>query len=181
VPDLALKKEPANVSLQKIASYACRNYRRVRKVATSQELPVDESTNQAAASMIEEYKWRPYQKPVSTDEVRETPQQTAMDILPEKRVLFLGGHANMVKKLRQRFPSWEFLTDDELGSWTGSDCDVIFFWSNHCSHLIYEYVNARKNKNTPYLYVTATNINRLINEMADLYKSYLAKQAVGAC
>lgn len=174
VPDLAWKKEPANISLQKIANFACRNFRRVRKVARA-ELPVNKETNEQVASMIEAYRWRPYQKPVA--EAQEVKQEEAMDILPRKRVLFLGGHANMVKRLRQVFPDWDFLTDDEFNSWTGSGCDVIFFWTNHCSHSIWEYVECRKEKRTPYLYVTATNINRLIAEMAEKYKAYMEKQA----
>ncbi len=119
--------------------------------------------------------WRPYEK--SALPVEEIAQEGAMDILPRKRVLFLGGHANMVKKLRQLFPDWDFLTDDELGSWTGSECEVIFFWSAHCSHLVWQYVNARKGKDTPYLYVTATNIDRLVSEMAGKYQDYRKKQA----
>lgn len=82
----------------------------------------------------------------------------------------------MVKKLRQYFPDWDFLTDDELGSWTGGECDVIFFWANHSSHKIWQYVQVRKGKDTPFLYVTATNINRLIAEMEAKYVDYLAKQ-----
>lgn len=174
VPDLAWKKEPANISLQKIANYACRSFRRVRKVAHA-ELPVNKETNEQVASMIETYRWRPYQKPAIEEQVAQ--QEEAMDILPRKRILFLGGHANMVKRLRQVFPDWDFLTDDEFNSWTGASCEVIFFWTNHCSHSIWEYVESRKEKNTPYLYVTATNISRLIAEMAEKYKAYMEKQA----
>ena len=175
VPGLALKQEAANISLQKIASFACRNYRRVRKVAEVQ-LPVDEKTNEQVSSMIEEYKWRPYQKPAPV--VQEEPAVLTSDILPRKRVLFLGGHANMVKKLRQEFPDWAYLTDDELGNWNGGECDVIFFWSNHSSHPMWNYVTVRKRKETPYLYVKSTNINRLIAEMTEKYANYLEKQAV---
>lgn len=175
VPELALKKEAANVSLQKLVSFACRNYHTVRKVKSA-ELPVDEETNREVESLIEAYKWRPYQKVVPAEPVAEP--KTAMEILPTKKILFLGGHANMVKKLRQYFPGWDFLTDDELGNWTGGECEVIFFWTAHCSHLIQQYVNARKSKDTPYIYVTATNIDRLISEMATKYKNRKAGEKV---
>lgn len=178
IPNLDRRRDTANISLQKIVSHACMNYHRVRKVAQP-ELPVDEETKQTVVSMMEEYKWRPYQKTAVLEPVPEP--ETAVDILPKKRVLFLGGHANMVKKLRQIFTGWDFLTDDELGSWTGGDCEVIFFWTAHCSHLIQHYVDARKRKETPYLYVTATNIDRLITEMAQKYKSFLSKQRTAAC
>lgn len=170
VPDLDLKGEAANISLQKIADHACRNHRRIRK-DSSAELPVDEETQQEVVSMAEEYRWIPYRKPDPAEPVVET--ETAMEILPKKKVLFLGGHANMVKKLRQHFPQWDFLTDDELGCWTGGECDVVFFWYKHCSHLLQQYVNARKSRTTPYIYVTATNIGRLISEMAQKYKEYV--------
>ena len=32
----------------------------------------------------------------------------------EKGILFLGGHPNMTKKLRQQFPKWTFVSDDQL-------------------------------------------------------------------
>lgn len=175
VPGLERKKEAANISLQKVATHVCRNIKQVQKCASA-ELPMDEDTKEPVASMIEEYQWRPYQKVIVPEVVAE-PEQ-AMEILPEKRILFLGGHANMVKKLRQIFPGWDFLTDDELGSWTGGECEVIFFWSKHCSHSLQHYVDVRKSKDTPYIYVTATNIDRLISEMALKYKSYKSKLTV---
>ena len=174
VPGLDRKKDAANTTMQKLVNYACRNYHRVRKIGNAQ-LPVDEETQEPVASLFEEYQWRPYQKVAAAEPALE-PEQ-AVDILPDRKILFLGGHANMVKKLRQYFPNWSFLTDDELGNWTGGECEAIFFWSKHCSHKIMQYVNVRKNKETAYIYVTATNIDRLIGEMAQKYKAHKAKQA----
>ena len=173
VPGVDRSKEAANVTMQKLVDYVCQTYCQPYKPTTT-ELPVDQETQTAVASMLQQYQWRPYQKPVSVSE--EALTENAMDILPQKNILFLGGHANMVKKLRQTFPGWTFLTDDELGSWTGGDCEVIFFWSKHCSHKVMQYVNARKSKQTPYIYVVSTNIERLINEMAQKYKDNATKR-----
>lgn len=173
IPNIDRKRDAGNITLQKIANYACRHYHQVRKIVQA-ELPVNAETQEPVASLFQEYQWRPYQKAAV---VAPPPApETALDILPAKKILFLGGHANMVKKLRQIFPDWSFLTDDELGCWTGGECEVIFFWSKHCSHLIQQYVNARKSKNAPYIYVTATNIDRLISEMAQKYSAYKASK-----
>lgn len=175
VPALDMAKDAPNVSLQKIIYHVNRTHRKIRKLGMA-EIPLDENTNEPVASMADEYAWVPYCTVTSVADEMQTEAEEKC-VLPSKRVLFLGGHINMVKKLRQIFPGWQFLTDDELSNWTGNECDVIFFWTKHCSHLVMQYVNARKDKNTPYIYVTATNINRLISEMNVRYKQYLAAHA----
>ena len=46
--------------------------------------------------------------------------------LPEKGILFLGGHPNMTKKLRQQFPKWTFVSDDQLRKCSCANSAAVF-------------------------------------------------------
>ena len=93
----------------------------------------------------------------------------ALTLLPEKGVLFLGGHENMVKKLRQEFPKWTYISSDKLRRCSSINHKIIFYWTNHSSHSIMEYVYSKKSDDAVVLYVTATNIPMLIAEMRTRY------------
>ena len=97
--------------------------------------------------------------------------------LPEKGVLFLGGHQNMTKKLRQHFPCWTFVGDDQLKRGSAVNQTVVFYWTGHSSHKLMQYVYSKLSPNTSVIYVTATNLPLLIAEMERLYSSQV-KEAV---
>ena len=94
----------------------------------------------------------------------------AMNELPKKGVLFLGGHPNMTKKLRQQFPKWTFVSDDQLKRCGNINHTLVFYWTGHSSHKIMRYVYSKLPENTSILYVTATNLSLLIQEMQQTYQ-----------
>ena len=59
---------------------------------------------------------------------------SAANVLPQKGVLFLGGHQNMTKKLRQQFPKWTYITDDQFNRKASLNQTVVFYWTGHSSH-----------------------------------------------
>lgn len=85
--------------------------------------------------------------------------------LPEKGILFLGGHINMVKKIKQLHPGWIYITDDELKSNSTINVQYVFYWTNHSSHKMMENIFGRLTPDAEIIYVTATNMDRLENEM----------------
>lgn len=90
--------------------------------------------------------------------------------LPQKGVLFLGGHQNMTKKLRQQFPKWTYLSDDRIKRCSSINQTVVFFWTNHSSHKMMQYVYSKLPENASIIYVTATNLPLLLAEMKDTYQ-----------
>ena len=90
--------------------------------------------------------------------------------LPQKGVLFLGGHQNMTKKLRQQFPKWRYVTDDQLKRCVNINQTVVFYWTKHSSHKMMRYVYSKLPDNASIIYVTATNLPLLIAEMQHTYK-----------
>jgi len=91
-------------------------------------------------------------------------------MLPQKGVLFLGGHQNMTKKLRQQFPKWTYVTDNQLKRCSCVNQTVIFYWTKHSSHKMMQFVYSKMSHNANVIYVTATNLPLLIEEMQRTYQ-----------
>ena len=134
----------------------------------------EEEDTDAPFEVPEEYRWKPYIKAEATNADVDDLTFDPVAILPKTGVLFLGGHQNMVKKLRQIFPDWEYISDDLFKRGTLGNIKTIFYWTAHSSHSMMAFINARKSDDMSYTFVSATNINRLISEMAE---KYLASQA----
>lgn len=90
-------------------------------------------------------------------------------LLPRKGVLFLGGHPNMTKKLKQQFPKWNYVSDDQLKRCGKISQTIVFYWTAHSSHKIMRYVYSKLPENVCIIYVSATNISLLIEEMQNTY------------
>lgn len=86
--------------------------------------------------------------------------------LPKTNVLFLGGHTNLVKKLKEQYPDWTYL-GDETKTKAKSDrkVDICFFWSKHLSHRAVQIIRGNIMDDYPTVYVEATNLRRLEQEM----------------
>ena len=95
---------------------------------------------------------------------------SAANVLPQKGVLFLGGHQNMTKKLRQQFPKWTYITDDQFNRKASLNQTVVFYWTGHSSHKMMRFVYSRLPEDANIIYVTATNLPLLIAEMQSIYQ-----------
>ena len=98
--------------------------------------------------------------------------------LPSKNVVFLGGHINLVNKVKAIHPDWKYInpTDRPGRHLTMFKCELVFFWSNHISHSMDKSFFSKNN--IPCVYVTATNIDKLEREMKHGYSEFKRKEAV---
>lgn len=96
--------------------------------------------------------------------------------LPESRVLFVGGHKNIHKAMTNYFPNWQYITVDDTTFSIPKTCKVVFCWYNHITHSAYHRLKDNLDKSIPICYVTATNPDRLIREMRELYTSEKMKE-----
>lgn len=94
--------------------------------------------------------------------------------IPKKGVMFLGGHPNLLKKLQQVYPKWDFISDEQLRRKASFKQDIIFYWTGHGSHQLMEYVFTRVSDKAKVMYVTATNLTLLLNEMNRAYGAVAA-------
>lgn len=93
-----------------------------------------------------------------------------LDYLPDKGVMFLGGHINMTKKLKSRYPKWLFISDEQSRKKFSSNISVIFYWTAHGSHKLMRNVYSKIPNGTKIIYVTATNTDLLEKEMFIKYQ-----------
>lgn len=91
--------------------------------------------------------------------------------LPEKGVLFLGGHPNMIKKLRRKFPKWSFITDDQFKRFPVINETIVFYWTGHSSHKLMRNIYSKLPDSTTILYVSATHLPLLISEMERTFQA----------
>lgn len=84
--------------------------------------------------------------------------------LPETGVVFVGGHPNMVKKIAYKHPKWTFIADN-ISAGLPPKAEVIFLWTNHLSHPLWYRINEFYHGRESFCYLTATNIDRLYEEM----------------
>ena len=94
--------------------------------------------------------------------------------LPEKGVIFLGGHQNMTKKLRHRYPKWMYISDEQFCRKSNMSGRVVFYWTKHSSHKLMRYVYSKLPDEADILYVTATNVPLLIEEMERNYHAMIS-------
>lgn len=84
--------------------------------------------------------------------------------LPENGILFVGGHTNMVKKLKEIHPSWSYISD-YINASLPTKVNAIFIWPAHLSHPLWYRINETYQGREKMLYVQATNLGRLEEEM----------------
>lgn len=101
--------------------------------------------------------------------------------LPKEGILFLGGHPNMVKKLRQIYPDWTYLDlKDRAQMRVDRIVDLCFIWSKHLSHTAMNMVARNIKGDFPMVYLEATNLSRLEAEMREGYASVMEGAGVAA-
>ena len=92
--------------------------------------------------------------------------------------MFVGGHPNFLKKLREVYPDWSYITKENVPERLRqySKQKMCYIYTAHTSHPIYwGVINALRNCDTPYSYIKGTNLDRVITEMrqdyAEAYKN----------
>ena len=95
--------------------------------------------------------------------------------LPGSNIVFAGGHPNMTKKLRQKYPGWTFIEGDEPSFQVFlKQPRIVFFWDRHMSHKTYYRIRKFTDPSVPQAYLKSTNLDMLDAEMR---KAWAAAQA----
>ena len=86
-----------------------------------------------------------------------------------KRCCFSWRTPEYDKKLRQQFPKWVYVTDDQLRRLGTCKSSIVFYWTAHSSHKMMRYVYNKLPENANVIFVSATNIPLLITQMQHTY------------
>lgn len=107
-----------------------------------------------------------------TEQVEEIDEDTPLLDLPESNVMFVGGHPNMVSKLRAEHGGWKFASSvSEIPEPVQSD--VVFYYCRHVSHKMLQ--KLQKWYTGPILYCEGTNMDKLHDSMRRIYTVCIAK------
>lgn len=119
----------------------------------------------------------PAEDPVSDDfdlefEDIDIPDTEELPDLPRSGVMFVGGHPNFIKKLKDLYPGWAYIGSENAPERLKqySKLEMCFIYTGHISHPVYWGVlNAAKSSGAPYSFVKGTNLDRVITEMRQDY------------
>ena len=86
--------------------------------------------------------------------------------------MFVGGHPNFVKKLKDVYPNWAYIGSENAPELLKqySKLEMCFIYTGHVSHPVYwDVLNSAKSSGAPYSFVKGTNLDRVITEMRQDY------------
>lgn len=96
-------------------------------------------------------------------------QEQKLDSLPElpgSNIVFAGGHPNMTKKLRQKYPGWTFVEGDDPSFQVFlKQPRIVFFWDRYMGHKTYYRIRKFTDPSVPQAYLKSTNLDMLDAEM----------------
>ena len=102
----------------------------------------------------------------------EIPDAEDLPDLPKTGVMFVGGHPNFVKKLKDVYPNWAYIGSENAPERLKqySKLEMCFIYTGHVSHPVYwDVLNSVKSSGAPYSFVKGTNLDRVITEMRQDY------------
>lgn len=102
----------------------------------------------------------------------EIPDAEDLPDLPKTGVMFVGGHPNFIKKLKDVYPNWAYIGSENAPELLKqySKLEMCFIYTGHVSHPVYwDVLNSAKSSGAPYSFVKGTNLDRVITEMRQDY------------
>ena len=97
--------------------------------------------------------------------------------LPEKGVLFLGGHPKLLRKLRLLHPNWDYISvnDEKPVFRDNKTYNVCFYWYKYTSHSLEEFIKKYLKNDNDFIYLNSLNPELLEKEMKHGYLMQLVK------
>ena len=99
-------------------------------------------------------------------------EESALLPLPTEKVVVLGGHNILLTKLQAAHPDWVLINEERFKRISvPSDVSAVFIFTSHMSHKLYQWALSQIGDpdRVPIMYVSATNIPLLENEMQQKY------------
>ena len=110
----------------------------------------------------------------STEEdiiLTERSRQDYIDQLKEYKVVIVGGHTNWVRQVSDLFPKWTFVNFKSTTTIDDSvvdHADHVFFYTDALKHHVYyRFVNLVREKKIPFGYISTSNIDKGLKQMAE--------------
>ena len=95
--------------------------------------------------------------------------ETAVKKLRNKSIVIIGGHENWIGKLKELFPSWNYIGANDFSQKIGKmlmKSDMIYFFTDHLSHKTFnKYMDYIRGNGLKYSYIHTVNIDMNLRQM----------------
>lgn len=114
--------------------------------------------------------------PTEAEQVQSVePERQLLYDLPTYRVLWVGGHPKTTRRVAELFPGWDIIEVDKLPD-DYPDADICFVHVGYLGHKQFNHLRSKFHGTV--LSCNSTNIDRLHEELKEVYTSYvLGKEA----
>jgi len=90
-------------------------------------------------------------------------------VISRKKIIIIGGHSNWTYKLKNRFPSWNFLSPKTSGAVDSRlliHADYVYFFTSIIKHCTYmRFIRIVRDHNIPFGYIHNINISSNIQQI----------------
>lgn len=106
-----------------------------------------------------------------TDE--NTPAAEMRKVISDKRIIIIGGNDNWIKKLKNEFPKWKYISANVSGAIEGSvvlNADMVYIFTDTLGHSsYYKFIKLIRDNNVSFRYIHGVNIEGNIRQ---IYKDF---------
>lgn len=104
-----------------------------------------------------------YEMSEDLPEVAEQSLEEMQEYIAKKRIIIIGGNDNWIKKIKQLFPNWRFISSNVSGSINSSmvqNADKVYFFTDTLAHSnYYRYLQVLRESQIPFGYLHGVNLN----------------------
>lgn len=94
--------------------------------------------------------------------------------IANKNYIIIGGHVNLISKLKAEFPNWKFILPSDYRTIDAKMLigkDMIFFFSDCMSHASYKkFITVAREKSVPFSYLHGVNKKQVIRQVYEASK-----------
>lgn len=90
---------------------------------------------------------------------------TGIPELPATGIALVGGHPNLVKRLKGLFPGWNFIDAGRKGAVSVGTPDILCIRTEHLCHPVFRKAMAQRPSGCPVIYSSTTNPEKFIEEL----------------
>lgn len=107
------------------------------------------------------------------DDIRisEKTKQEYIDSIKDRRIIIVGGHDHWTRQMKSLFPEWKFVnykSTTTIDSNIAINAEYVFFFSDFIKHNVYyKFINIVRDKQIPFGYISSSNIEKCIKQMAE--------------
>lgn len=137
-----------------------------RKLAEQEELSHHYEEERKELSVLRDYM---YHLTEGMEQEPDLPYEVMMEQIADRDIMIVGGNDNWVKKLRNMFPKWRFLSPNAsaaVSSMQTAKIDKAYFFTDTLGHSqYYKYMQVIRNRQIPFGFIHGVNIQSNVQQI----------------